>query len=398
VQAVIRLYREARRRKVFRTAALYVLGAWAALQVAALMFPGFGIPEAAIRALIWAAVLGLPVAVVFGWLFEIGPGGIRRTAPLGAGETVEPRALGRSDYLILAAFAAIAVVLVYRAAQDIRETPQVGTAADAIDAASEGGARLPNSIAVLPFANISNDPDNGYFCDGISEEVLNALSGFRELNVIGRTSSFAFKDSKVGIERISAVLGVRHILQGSVRKAGSQLRISAQLLDEAGRQIWTQTYDRQLANVFDIQSEIAAAVAATVATHVTARAASDHQPNLEAYDHYLAAREFLHARNNERALERLQRAIDIDPAFAEAHAEWAIARLMGVPSQEQFRAAQSAIDRALALQPQRLLWVSHCGLRRPQHSFPFEKVANDRQVSAAHFGRRHPARHSREAA
>ena len=117
MQAVIRLYREARRRKVFRTAALYVLGAWAALQVAALMFPGFGIPESAIRALIWAATLGLPVAVVFGWLFEIGPGGIRRTAPLGAGETVEPRALGRSDYLILAAFAAIAIALGYRAAQ-----------------------------------------------------------------------------------------------------------------------------------------------------------------------------------------------------------------------------------------------------------------------------------------
>ena len=352
MQAVIRLYREARRRKVFRTAALYVLGAWAALQVAALMFPGFGIPEAAIRALIWAAVLGLPVAVVFGWLFEIGPGGIRRTAPLGAGETVEP--LGRSDYLILAAFAAIAVVLVYRAAQDIRETPQVGTAADAIDAAREGGARLPNSIAVLPFANISNDPDNEYFCDGVSEEILNALSGFRELNVIGRTSSFAFKGSDVGIDRISAVLGVRHILQGSVRKAGSQLRISAQLLDEGGRQIWTQNFDRQLANVFDIQSEIAAAVAATVAAHVTARTASGHHPNLEAYDHYLAGREFLHARNIERALERLQRAIEIDPDFAEAHAEWAIARLMGPPLEDEVRAAQNAIDRALALQPQLL--------------------------------------------
>jgi tetratricopeptide (TPR) repeat protein len=147
---------------------------------------------------------------------------------------------------------------------------------------------------------------------------------------------------------------VRHILQGSVRKAGSQLRISAQLLDAGGRQIWTQTYDRQLANVFDIQSEIAAAVAATVAAHVTARTASGHHPNLEAYDHYLAGREFLHARNIERALERLQRAIEIDPDFAEAHAEWAIARLMGPPPEDEVRAAQNAIDRALALQPQLL--------------------------------------------
>jgi len=131
-------------------------------------------------------------------------------------------------------------------------------------------------------------------------------------------------------------------------------RAYVSLLDAGGRQIWTQTYDRQLANVFDIQSEIAAAVAATVAAHVTARTASGHHPNLEAYDHYLAGREFLHARNIERALERLQRAIEIDPDFAEAHAEWAIARLMGPPLEDEVRAAQNAIDRALALQPQLL--------------------------------------------
>jgi TolB-like protein len=353
VQAFVRLYREARRRKVFRTAALYVVGAWALLQAAALSFPGFGIPEAAIRAAIWAAVLGFPVALVFGWLFEVGPGGIRRTPPVAAGEAAEPRPLARRDYLLLAAFACVALALLYQAVRGVRDTP-VERATAEMAAASPSAERLANSIAVLPFANISSDPDNEYFCDGISEEILNALSGFRELNVIGRTSSFAFKESNVGIERIGAVLGVRHVLQGSVRKAGSQLRISAQLLDEGGRQIWTQSFDRQLANVFDIQSEIAAAVAATVAAHVTSRTASGYHPDLEAYDHYLAGREFLHARNTLRALERLQRAIDIDPDFAEAHAEWAIARLIGPPPEDAIRAAQNAIDRALALQPQLL--------------------------------------------
>jgi TolB-like protein len=353
VQAVTRLYREARRRKVFRTAALYVVGAWAALQAAALGFPGFGIPEAAIRAAIWAAVLGFPVALVFGWLFEIGPGGIRRTLPAAAGEAAEPRRLARRDYVLLAAFACIALALLYQAIRGVRDTPAERTAADVAANPATAG-RLENSIAVLPFANMSNDPDNGYFCDGVSEEILNALSGFRELNVIGRTSSFAFKDSNVGIERITEVLGVRHVLQGSVRKAGGQLRISAQLLDAGGRQIWTQNFDRQLANVFDIQSEIAAAVAAKVAAHVTSRTASGYHPDLEAYDHYLAGREFLHARNTERALEQMQRAIEIDPEFAEAQVEWAIARLMGSPSKEQSQAAQSAIDRALALQPQLL--------------------------------------------
>ena len=350
MQAVIRLYREARRRKVFRTAALYVLGAWAALQVAALMFPGFGIPEAAIRALIWAAALGLPVAVVFGWLFEIGPGGIRRTAPLGAGETVEPRALGRSDYLLLAAFAAIAVVLVYRTAQDVRETPKDVTAA--VGPAREGTARLPNSIAVLPFANISNDPDNEYFCDGISEEILDRLSRAAGLNVIGRTSSFAFKGSDYGIERISELLGVRYVLQGSVRKAGDQLRVSAQLLDAGGVQVWSESFDRQLRNIFEIQSEIAGAVANTVASQVVPETDVGYEPDLDAYEHYLTGRTLLHGRDSYRAREELQRAVEIDPQFAEAHAELAIAQALGeTPEMDRARAS---VQRALQLKPRLL--------------------------------------------
>ncbi len=352
--AVVQLYREARRRKVFRTAALYVVGAWLALQVANVVFPGFAIPDAAIRALVWAAVAGFPIALVFGWLFEIGAGGIRRTLPVGSADLHQSPPLARRDYLILAAFAAIAAVLVVRAVQEVRETPLADSPPAAAGTARTGGERLPNSIAVLPFVNISNDPDNDYFCDGISEEILNALSGFRELNVIGRTSSFAFKGSDAGIDRISAVLGVSHVLQGSVRKAGNRLRISAQLLDHTGRQLWTETFDRELANVFDIQEEIAQAVATTAASRVVSRPAVGYHPNLEAYDHYLAGRELLHRREMGSALEELQRAIDLDPAFAEAHAEWAIGRLIGDPSAEDLEAGRAAIERALELQPKLL--------------------------------------------
>ena len=352
--AVVQLYREARRRKVFRTAALYVVGAWLALQVANVVFPGFAIPDAAIRALVWAAVAGFPIALVFGWLFEIGAGGIRRTLPVDSADLHQSPPLARRDYLILAAFAAIAAVLVVRAVQEVRETPLADSPPAAAGTARAGGERLPNSIAVLPFVNISNDPDNDYFCDGISEEILNALSGFRELNVIGRTSSFAFKGSDAGIDRISAVLGVSHVLQGSVRKAGNRLRISAQLLDHTGRQLWTETFDRELANVFDIQEEIARAVATTAASRVVSRPAVGYHPNLEAYDHYLAGRELLHRREVESALQELQRAIDLDPAFAEAHAEWAIGRLIGDPSAEDLEAGRAAIERALELQPKLL--------------------------------------------
>jgi TolB-like protein/Tfp pilus assembly protein PilF len=347
VQAVIRLYREARRRKVFRTAALYVLGAWAALQVAALMFPGFGIPESAIRALIWAATLGLPVAVVFGWLFEIGPGGIHRTAPAEAGEAAEPQALTRRDYLILAAFAAIAVVLVFRTAQDVRETPK-----DSLPAEVGGmaGERLENSIAVLPFTNISDDPANEYFCDGISDEILNKLGGIPELKVIGRTSSFAFKGSDYGIERISALLRVRYVLQGSVRKAGDQLRVSAQLLDAGGVQVWSESFDRQLENVFQIQSEIAGAVASTVASQVVPETDVGHEPNLDAYEHYLAGRTLLHRRDLDRAREELQRAVELDPQFAEAYAELAIIQAFEA-TPEAIGRARASVKRALQLKP-----------------------------------------------
>jgi TolB-like protein/Tfp pilus assembly protein PilF len=376
VQAVIRLYREARRRKVFRTAALYVVGAWLTLQIADVLFPGFGIPNAAIQALVWAAALGLPVALVFGWLFEIGPGGIRRTLPAGAADLNEPPALGRRDYLILAVFAAVAAVLVVQAVQNIRETPVAETLTAETGAGHDSAERLENSIAVLPFTNISNDSDNEYFCDGISEEILNQLAGIRELHVIGRTSSFAFKGSDYGIERISAVLGVRFVLQGSVRKAGDQLRISAQLLDEGGRQVWSESFDRQLRNVFDIQSEIAGAVAGTVAAHVVPPADAGHQPVLAAYDHYLAGRAMLHGRDSLGAAEELQRAVELDPKFAEAHAELAISSLISSELPALDRARES-IDRALELKPRLLRAQAAQGLWLQQQT-PSDPAGSER--------------------
>jgi len=223
---------------------------------------------------------------------------------------------------------------------------------------------------VLPFTNISSDPENDYFCDGISEEILNKMSAVRQLNVIGRTSSFAFKGSNAGIEKISAVLGVQYVLQGSVRKAGRQLRISAQLLDQRGRQVWTQTFDRELANVFDIQDEIAQAVTGMVAQELVARPGMVEHPNLEAYDYYLAGRELLHQRDNRSALEKLARAIELDPGFAEAHAEWAIARLMNGPTKDQLAAADAAIERSLELNPALLRAQVARGVRLLQEDPP----------------------------
>jgi TolB-like protein len=354
----VRVYRELRRRRVLRTAALYVVASWLCLQVADVLFPAFGIPETAIQVLVWTAAIGFPVALVFGWFFDIGAGGIRRTQPAAAGEVAEARPLASSDYLILAAFLGVAGVLLYSAVQDVREVQPTAEPTSDLEAdlspPTGASPKLENSIAVLPFTNISSDPENDYFCDGVSEEILHELSGFRELNVIGRTSSFVFKNSDYGVPRISGLLGVRYVLQGSVRKQGDQLRIAAQLLDQQGVQVWSERFDRRLANVFEIQSEIATMVARNVATQLTAKSGVRHLPPIEAYDLFLRARTLLHQREWLEPIALLERVIEIDDRFAEAHAEMAIAHLVGGAA-EDFRArARASIDRALELEPQLL--------------------------------------------
>jgi TolB-like protein len=347
-----RMVRELRRRRVFRTGALYIIAAWAALQVADLFFSAMGIPEAALRALIWAAFVGFPVALVFGFFFDVGTGGIRRTPVQGEG-AVEPQPLRRGDYVILTAFLAVAVALIWSASERVRETSS-GAGAARVTEPTAAVQKLANSIAVLPFENISSDSENEYFCEGVSEEILHELSNFRGLSVIGRTSSFAFKGSDYGIARISGLLGVRYVLQGSVRKHGQQLRIAAQLLDENGVQVWSERFDRQLANVFAIQSEIAAAVAKNVANLVTSQNAPAHVPSIEAYEAFLRGRSLLHQREPWAAIPLLRKAVELDERFAEAHAELAIGYLTGGDLDPGLRLARETIDRAIALEPDSL--------------------------------------------
>jgi len=360
LSALKALGRELRRRRVLRTGALYVVGAWLILQVADVSFPGFGIPDAAIGALIWALVIGFPIALVFGWFFDIGPTGIRRTAPLDGEGNERAPGLTRTDYLILGAFVAVAGGLLYKAAIDVLQAPAEPGRLVAEESEVARLPKLENSLAVLAFANLSSDPENEYFCDGVSEEILNQLALVQSINVIGRTSSFAFKGSEFGIARISQLLGVRYVLQGSVRKSGDQLRIAAQLLDERGLQIWAHTFDQKLRDVFEIQSEIASAVTRAVASELGSRPVATHVPDIEAYEHFLAGRELLHRRDSRAAGIELRRAIAIDPEYAEAHAELAISLSVGLYT--DYSLAREHIDRALELQPELLRARAALGL------------------------------------
>jgi len=345
--------RELRRRKVFRMAGFYIVGAWLIMQAADVFFPGWGLPDAAINVLLVAAVVGFPLAVVFGWFYDITTHGIVRTPATDDQHAAGPIPLQRTDYLVLAALAGVAVVILYRTGAEIAETPRMEKAeAQALEAVqSTTVEKLPNSIAVLPFTNISSDPENEIFCDGISEEILNKLGAFSDLHVIARTSSFSFKDSDYAIPRISGLLGVRYLLQGSVRKAGDQLRISAQLVDDTGEQQWTETYDRELTDIFAVQAEIADMVASMVAPQISHQTAQRYEPDVEAYQRFLSGRELVYKRQTDAAVDELADAVRLDPDFAEAYAELAIALLIGFPSDADLRQAREAIDTALHLSP-----------------------------------------------
>jgi TolB-like protein/Flp pilus assembly protein TadD len=344
-----RFVRELRRRRTFRTAGLYIVGAWLVMQAADVFFPGWGLPDEAINALLLAAVLGFPLALVFGWFYDVTLHGIVRTPPAGHEGAGAPLALQTSDYMILGALVLVAGAIAFDATRDIIEASKNPVAAEFDADLVPVEERPDNSIAVLPFTNMSQDPANEFFCDGVSEEILNRLSGFEGLFVMARTSSFAFKGSDFGVRRIGGILGVRYLLQGSVRKHGNQLRISAQLVDENGAQRWSESFDRSLENVFEIQSEIAEFVSETILSKITARPSPAFEPGTAAYDHFLAGRELLRLRDLDAAREELQKAVELEPGYAEAHAELAISNLIGPVSDSKLNAANATIDKALAL-------------------------------------------------
>jgi TolB-like protein/tetratricopeptide (TPR) repeat protein len=315
----VKVWQELRRRRVFRLAGLYIVGAWLVIQVADVSFPAWGLPETAIRYLFIAAITGFPVALVFSWFYDITPQGIVRTEPAGKAEAVDLR-LKRADYLVLAALLAVGSVIVLGSVGKIQEE---------IDKDSGDTARmekLGNSIAVLPFANLDARPETGYFSDGITEEILHRLSTMGVLHVLASTSSFAFRDSGEAPASISDKLGVRYLLQGSVRRDGNYVRITARLIDEEGFQVWSDTFDRKLERIFVIQSDIASKVSSHIVNEIIPQQelpASRTTENMEAYNAYLKGRAYFDSRAGnwkQEAEAAFNRAIELDPGYAPPYA------------------------------------------------------------------------------
>lgn len=315
----MKLWHELRRRRVFRLAGFYVVGAWLVIQVADISFPAWGLPDTAIRYLFIAAIACFPVALVFSWFYDITPQGIVRTEPTDDGESVDLR-LKRADYVVLAALllvgGAIVVGSIGKIQQEVAPGPAVAARIE----------KLAHSIAVLPFANLDTRPDTGYFSDGITEEILHRLSTMGVLHVLASTSSFAFRDSDETPASISDKLGVRYLLQGSVRRDGDYVRITARLLDESGFQVWSERFDRKLESIFVIQAEIARTVSSEVLNEIVPPQALPEgrtTENMEAYNAYLKGRAYFDSRAGnwkEQARAAFDRAIELDPGFAPPYA------------------------------------------------------------------------------
>lgn len=345
------LWQELRRRRVFRVMALYIVGAWLVLQVAATLFPAWGIPDEGLRYLFIAAVVGFPVAVIFGWFFDVTAAGIVRTPAAHESEGSDYR-LKRTDYAILAALIVVALAVVYGSLEKVVETTSEETAAR---------EKAPNSVAVIPFVNLDDESDSDYFSDGVTEEILHRLSEFKNIHVLGHASSFAFKASDLPTPRISDILGVRYLLSGSIRREADQVRVRASLVDDSGVQVWSAAFDREVQGIFALQSEIANTVAREMVVEIAPR---DTRPgrateSAEAYDQYLFGREYLRSRvprYTERAEESFRRAIGLDDGFAPAHAGLAMAVALRAGNNlgdfgDRIDEAQSHVDRALQLVP-----------------------------------------------
>lgn len=356
---------------MFRAGLAWLALAWLLTAIADLLFPAFGFPDEVVRWLIIGLALALLPVTAFAWLFRLTPGGIRlRRGPQGD-DPVNTRAGRRTDQLtIVLLLLAVGFSAVKQFVLPQRVTPEARVEAPAPaplpapdpDPPAPPGPVDPRSIAVLPFTNLSPDPENAYLADGMAEEILNVLARVEGLKVASRTSSFSLRDQRLGSREIGRRLGVAHVLDGSVRRQGEQLRITAQLVAAAtDQQLWSGSFDRQLTDIFSLQEEIAQAITDALADILGVRTVEVRQAtaDLQAYELYLRGRQLFAQRgtNLAAARELLERAVARDPRFAEAWATLAGA-LYVTPSytfelsgEDAVARARAAAERALRLLP-----------------------------------------------
>jgi TolB-like protein/Flp pilus assembly protein TadD len=356
MESVNRLISELRRRRVFRVAGLYVVGAWVVLQVFDLAFASWGLPDTALRFVWIVAFVLFPLALVFGWRYDITPNGIVRTPPASGGEDLS---LKVTDYVVLVAFLAVFIASGWLLAGRISEEQPEQELAEVIRRDID-----PLSIAVLPFATRSSVDDTAFFADGIHDDLLTTLSKVAALKVISRTSVLEYRQTTKKIRQIGRELGAANILEGGVQQAGNNVRINVQLIDAGtDEHLWAHTYDRELSiqNLFAIQSEIVEAIAAQLATTLSPREreriSRDRTDNLEAFREFTRGKQEMARASFEalnEAVVHFQKAIDLDSEYVLAHAALAncyasMASTGAISAAEMIANGRASIDRAMEL-------------------------------------------------
>jgi TolB-like protein/Flp pilus assembly protein TadD len=364
---------ELKRRNVFRMAGLYLVAAWLLTQVAATLLPVFGAPDWVMKTVVAILAAGFFPALGFAWAFELTPSGLRRDADVPAEQSIAPQTARRMERLFLSLLVLALAFFAFdkfilapkREASLVAATTDQAVAKTVASIDAQKSSINARSIAVLPFTNMSGDAANEYFSDGISEEILNVLAGTPELQVAARTSSFSFKGKSLEVPEIAEQLNVRMVLEGSVRKQGDKVRITAQLIDASnGFHVWSETYDRDLTDIFAVQDEIAQAIGQTLQLKIGSldgpRKEGSGTQNLEAYDLYLQGMTLWHTRREQAlwdAIAAFERATALDPDFAQAYAGQALAYAViddysnRMPFAETLARARDFAERALVLDP-----------------------------------------------
>jgi TolB-like protein/Tfp pilus assembly protein PilF len=355
------LFAELKRRNVFRVAAAYLALGWIVTQVTSTVAPMLHLPEWVGPVVLWIGVIGFPFVVLFSWIYELTPEGLKKEREVERSDSITNLTARRLDYVIIGL---LVVAIGLFAVREFRpqEQERLTVVASARDAAAPAPAAVSEdrSVAVLPFVDMSAARDQEYFADGISEEVLNLLAKVPQLRVIARTSSFSFKGKEADIAEIARKLNVSNVLEGSVRKSGDTLRITAQLIRASdSSHLWSQTYDRKLTDVFAVQDEIAAAVVDQLKVTLLGAAPKARVTDPKAYGLFLQARAVSRQYSAEalqHAVKLYKQALAIDPSYAPAWNDLAFVyfELMdqGVLTMDQGRRlGRDAVNHALEHDP-----------------------------------------------
>ncbi len=354
------IFEELKRRNVFRVGVAYVVVAWLLAQVAELALDSFEAPAWVMKSILLLLALGLPLALFFSWAFELTPEGLKKEKDVDRSQSITRHTGRKLDRFVIGVLVvAVGMLLVdkFLLKPSPAQPPIQGDQA----VASVAGAN-DKSIAVLPFVDMSPAQDQEYFTDGLTENLLHALAQVREIKVAGRTSSFAFKGKNQDLRSIGQQLSVRNILEGSVQKAGERVRITAQLVNtDDGFHLWSETFDRNLEDIFAVQDEIAAAVVRALRENMLGQeqaVTTGYSGSYEAYNAYLLGQSY-NSKNTfegwEKALEQYRRALEIDPGMALAWAglSTSLSAQTGFTSDfaEGYERAREAALKAIELDP-----------------------------------------------